>query len=174
MNYLGRERKLYYKVLDKAREIMLYIKIVVDKVTKQWLKGLTFISDSATTLAGWFGTKWFTFLGFRVSICKIEGLKYNHNKLGLWLLHVLAHRIFIITSWKRCSTFIFHILQIRKLELKLLVAAKVMTVASRLHSWNLNPKACAFPALKFYTSKNAIDEQNTSIGFVWTINSFPQ
>lgn len=49
MNYLGeRERKLYYKVLAKARKIMLYSKTAVDKVTKLWLQGLTFNSDSAT------------------------------------------------------------------------------------------------------------------------------
>lgn len=37
-------------------------------------------------------------------------------------------------------------------------------MASRWHSWNLNPRAQAFPALKFCTSKNATDEQNTSVG----------
>lgn len=62
--------------------------------------------------------------------------------------------------------FIFHILQIRKPRPELLVSAKVMAIVSRWHSWNLNPRAGTFPALKLYTSKNAIDEQNTRVVFI--------
>lgn len=101
---------------------------VVDKVTTLWLKGFDFSSGSVTKQLGDLGqNSYYSFLGFRFPICKIERFKYNNAQqihaiqfACISLLH--SHNNFV----REAQYFYSSHFTDKEIEAQILVSAKVM------------------------------------------------
>lgn len=110
----------------------------------------------------------FTFLGYRFPICKNERLKYNSA-----LQTCGSHFTCIISSLHPHNNFVREVqnfysshLTDKETETQSVIICQVMWLVGGIVG-SVNPRAQGFSALKFWASKNATNEQNTSVGYIY-------